>query len=62
MLVHGARAVVHRAAEKKDQRSHWIQNVATRAGSNRAVVALANKNARIAMSLLLSGQSYRKAA
>jgi transposase len=62
MFIHGARAVVHRSASKKDQRSRWIQNVAQRAGNNRAVVALANKNARIAMSLLLSGQSYRKAA
>lgn len=62
MLVHGARAVVHRAALKEDKRSCWIRNVAQRAGSNRAVVALANKNARIAMSILLSGQSYRKAA
>ncbi len=62
MLVHGARSVVHRVAMKKDQRSGWIQSVAERAGSNRATVALANKNARIAMSLLLSGQSYRKAA
>lgn len=62
MLVHGARAVVHRAALKTDQRSCWIQGVAQRSGSNRAAVALANKNARIAISLLLSGQSYRKAA
>jgi len=62
MLIHGARAVVHRAALKKDQRSCWIQNVTARAGSNRASVAFANRNARIAMSLLFSRQSYRKAA
>ncbi len=60
MLIHGARSVVQRVSLKKDQRSCWVQNVAQRSGSNRAAVALANKNARIAMSLLLNGQSYRK--
>lgn len=62
MLIHGARAVVIRAANKKDARSRWIQRLVNERGMNRATVALANKNARIAMALLLRGETYRKAA
>lgn len=61
MLVHGARSVVSRAKTKEDSRSRWIQRLVTERGTNRATVALANKNARIAMSLLLSGKCYKKA-
>ncbi|OGT28806.1 MAG: hypothetical protein A2624_01470 [Gammaproteobacteria bacterium RIFCSPHIGHO2_01_FULL_42_8] len=62
MLIHGARSVVVRASNKKDARSRWIQRLVNERGMNRAAVALANKNARIAMALLLSGETYRKAA
>jgi|SRR3990167_917656 len=62
MLTHGARAVVIRSAGKVDRRSAWIQRLITERGMNRATVALANKNARIAMALLLSGERYRKTA
>ena len=31
-------------------------------GVNKAAVAMANKNARIAMAMILSGSDYRKAA
>lgn len=62
MLIHGARSVVIRAAQKKDARSCWIQRLISERGMNRAAVALANKNARIAMALLLSGERYKKAA
>ena len=47
LLIHGARAVVVRAAAKTDARSRWIANLQRRRGTNRASVALANKNARI---------------
>jgi transposase len=60
MLIHGARSVVIRASGKKDSRSRWIQRLICERGMNRACVALANKNARIAMALLLSGQTYRQ--
>jgi transposase len=62
MLIHGARSVVMRSHNKKDARSRWIQRLINERGMNRATVALANKNARIAMALLLSGEVYRKAA
>jgi len=62
MLIHGARSVVMRSQHKKDGRSRWIQRLVNERGMNRATVALANKNARIAMALLLSGETYRKVA
>ena len=62
LLIHGARSVVRRAAHKSDPRSRWIQRVASERGTNRAVVALANKNARIVWALLSKGDEYHPAA
>jgi transposase len=61
LLVHGARAVVYRAQTKKDDRSKWIANLVERRGSNRACVAVANKNVRIIWSMLVNETDYRKA-
>jgi transposase len=46
LLIHGARAVLRHAPGKTDALSLWLQQLAKRAGPNRAAVALANKNAR----------------
>ena len=54
--------MIIRADKKEDKRSRWLRELKAKAGINRACVALANKNARIAMALLLSGQHYKKAA
>jgi transposase len=62
MLIHGARSAILASKAKKDQRSRWIQGIVDKRGMNVAAIALANKNARIAMSLLLSGESCQKAA
>lgn len=62
LLVHGARAALNAAKHKEDGRSRWIMNLADRRNKNIATVALANKNARIAWSILSRGESYRKAA
>jgi transposase len=62
LLVHGARAALNAAKHKEDGRSRWIMNLADRHNKNIATVALANKNARIAWSILSRGESYRKAA
>ena len=62
LLIHGARSVVRRAPNKSDTRSRWIQRLVTERGTNRAVVALANKNARIVWALLSRGDKYRTAA
>jgi transposase len=62
LLIHGARATVHRARRKTDARSRWIISLEQRRGKNIATVAIANKNARIAGALLTSDAEYRKAA
>jgi transposase len=62
LLIHGARATVHRARRKTDARSRWILSLEQRRGKNIATVAIANKNARIAWALLTSDAEYRKAA
>lgn len=62
LLVHGARAVVRHADRKTDPLSQWIQQVKARRGYNKAVVALANKLARIAWVIIARGETYRPAA
>jgi len=46
------------AAQKDDSRSHWLQNLCGRRNKNIAVVALANKNTRIAWALLSKETDY----
>jgi transposase len=60
-LIHGARAVIRTVERKTDGRSHWLQGVKARRGTNRACVAHANKTARIAWVLLARGERYRRA-
>lgn len=60
LLVHGARAAVLAARRKHDARSRWINALVERRGHNKAVVALANKNARILWALLTTGECYRR--
>ncbi len=59
LFVHGARAAVLAATRKTDARSRWINALVERRGHNKAVVALADKNARIVWALLSSGEYYR---
>ena len=61
LLVHGARATLRWVKLKSDRRSQWAQALIKRRGTNRAVVALANKNARIAWVLLVTDQVYTPA-
>lgn len=62
LLIHGARSALNAAKNKEDGRSRWVMSVSMRRNKNIATVALANKNARIAWSILNRGESYRKAA
>jgi transposase len=62
VLIHGARAVIAKAHNKTDAMSRWVMQVEARRGRNCAVVALANKNARIALSLLKHQSDYKKAS
>lgn len=52
LFIHGARTVVHHAVGKDDGFSHWINRLRARRGMNIAIVAVANKNARMAWALL----------
>jgi transposase len=57
-LIHGARAVVSRLAMHDDRQSQWLKALVARRGINRAIVALANKTARIAWALLARNEEY----
>jgi transposase len=59
LLVHGARATLRWVDSKQDDRSRWLKALIGRRSKNRAAVALANKNARIAWALLAHHQEYR---
>lgn len=48
LLVHGARAVLRFAVRQEDGLSQWIKHLAVRKHRNVAIVALANKTARMA--------------
>jgi len=58
LLIHGARAVVAQVGEKQDRLSRWLRSLVARRGMNKAVVALANKNARVAFALIQGDQPY----
>jgi transposase len=61
LMVQGARAVVYRAANKDDPLSRWINRIRDRRGVNRAIVALANKMARIGWAILRNKTFYQAA-
>jgi transposase len=61
LLVLGARSVIHTALRHKDRMSRWVATLQSRRGYHRALVAIANKNARIAWALLSKQQEYRAA-
>ncbi|WP_133511087.1 IS110 family transposase [Candidatus Thiosymbion oneisti] len=63
LLVHGARSVVQAvmSKDKSDARSRWIKRLVRERGYNRAVVAVANQNARISWALLTRQEAYRLA-
>ncbi len=67
LLIHGGRSVVKSVMRinkldgayiKQDTHSEWVRNLVDRVGVNRASVAVANRNARIAIALLKTGKSY----
>ena len=59
LLVHGARAVVTRASKKEDRLSKWINRIVTERGINKAVVAMANKMARVGWAVLRYNSEYK---
>jgi transposase len=61
LLIQGARAVVLRANKHDDPLYRWINRIVDRRGKNRAIVALANKMARIGWAVLRYKTVYRTA-
>lgn len=62
LLVHGGRSVVRVAHRYQDRRNRWITRLHKCRGENISVVAVANKNARIAWALLSRKERYQAAA
>ena len=60
LLVQGARSVLQSAPMHQDRISRWALALQERRGYFRALVAIANKNARIAWALLAKETSLRK--
>jgi transposase len=58
LLIHGARAALPHLAEKGTTLGRWAKNLLSRVHQNVAVVALANKLARICWAVLRSGQKF----
>ena len=61
LLVQGARAVLMRAEGKTDRLSQWVIRLKESKGSNKAIVALANKMARIGWAILAQRSIYQAA-
>ena len=61
LLVHGARAVLRRAPGKDDRLSRWVMKVQAERGTRKAIVALANKMARIGWAVLRQRTVYQAA-
>ncbi len=59
LVIHGARSVVSRAKDKTDPLSLWINRLVAKRGTNKAVVALANKLVRIAWVIIARGETCR---
>jgi transposase len=61
LLFQGARSVLHSAAAHQDRMSRWVLELQTRRGYYRTLVAIANKNARIAWAMLSKNQEFKPA-
>ena len=58
MLVQGAKSALMTAHKRKDKISSWIVALRERSGWQKAVVALANKNARILWAVMTRGDVF----
>jgi len=59
LLVQGARSVLHTASAHQDRKSRWVLELQERRGYYRTLVAIANKNARIAWALRANNDTLR---
>ena len=58
LLVQGAKSAVMTAHKRSDRISQWLVQLTARVGWQKAVVALANKNARILWAVLAKGMRF----
>ncbi len=58
LFVHGARAVITRVKRDEHSFGEWLNRIEARSPKNVAIVAMANKLARIAWAVLTSGEVY----
>jgi transposase len=58
MLIQGAKSAVMTAHRRSDPISQWVASLRERAGWQKAVVALANKNARILWAVMTKGERF----
>lgn len=61
LLIHGARALMRHLKNREDPRSRWVRCLQQRRGFNKAVVALAARNARVLWAVLAHGTDYQPA-
>ena len=59
LLILGARSALQTAARHNDRLSAWSQSVRARRGWGKAIVAIANKNARICWAVLTKGEAFK---
>ncbi|BDX07297.1 IS110 family transposase [Planctobacterium marinum] len=59
LLIQGAWSVLRYAKQSDDRLSNWAQKVSERRGKHKAVVAIANKLARIIWSMLVNETEYK---
>jgi transposase len=58
LLIQGAKSIVQSAQKRDDPISRWALKIRERSGWQKAVVALANKNARILWAVLVRGKPF----
>ena len=61
LLIQGAKSIVLTAHKRDDPISLWVHQLRERSGWQKAVVALANKNARILWAVMTKGQAFNAA-
>ncbi len=59
LLIHGARIALRYAHRHNDRQSRWALDLMQRKGTNRTVVAMANKNARVIWALIAKDDEYK---
>jgi transposase len=58
LLIQGAKSAVRTAHKRQDRLSQWLVQLQERVGWQKAIVALANKNARIVWAVLTRGVAF----